>query len=151
MSDLKPCPFCGGDANAIPSEHADDCYFMVMRNAKLNKESADCSFVFDAIEAWNRRAQPAQAGQVLTDDEIAAEIRSRGQMVNGVKGDGFMQGARWAEQSVLARVARVPMTEADIESALREQTPEDQCRDFRAGIRAAEHFHGIVGEKGGAT
>lgn len=50
------------------------------------------------------RAKMGTAVPVLSDEVIKAEIRSRGQMVNGVKGDGFMQGARWAEQAVRAKM-----------------------------------------------
>ena len=95
----------------------------------------------EAITEWNRRAQPAQAGQVLTDEklwEMWVESPS-----------DVLRFARAIEQAVLAK--RVPMTEAQIEAALWGPQPaEVWCRDFRAGIRAAERHHGIGGEKGGA-
>lgn len=137
MSDLKP----------MTAHRA--LYFMerFKKEEKLlgPNEQAAVDFVIAMLEA---QAQPAHAGRVLTDDEIAAEIRSRGQMVNGVKGDGFMQGARWAEQAVLAK--RVPMTPEDKDAAMKAKFYPARNQAFLDGIEAAERHHGIVGEKGGA-
>ena len=93
----------------------------------------------------DRRAQPAQAGQVLTIDEIEEAF----QQTADADDETHIRFARAIEQAVLAK--RVPMTEAQIEAALWGPQPaEVWCRDYRAGIRAAERHHGIVGEKGGA-
>ena len=64
---LKPCPFCGGDAFAdngpahIWYVQCQECLI----DGVLKPTKAE------AIEAWNRRAQPAQAVPVLTDAELA--------------------------------------------------------------------------------
>ena len=93
------------------------------------------------------RAKMGVAVPMLTDDEIKAEIRSRGQMVNGVKGDGFMQGARWAEQAVRAKMeVAVPMTLEQIVHTTDEIPLGNGC--FIKVARAVEKFHGIVGKEG---
>lgn len=105
-----PCPFCGhiglqfesGSTYRWGIASCDGCG-ATCGEVRRNYPD-DGKWHAEAITEWNRRAQPAQAVPVLTDDEIKAEIRSRGQMVNGVKGDGFMQGARWAEQAVRAKM-----------------------------------------------
>lgn len=57
MSELKPCPFCGGEAyvsNGVPRlwyVHCPECII----DGPINNTEAK------AIEAWNHRAQPAQA------------------------------------------------------------------------------------------
>lgn len=100
------------------------------------------------------KAIEAEAVPLLSDEEVTAEIRARGQMVNGVKGDGFMQGARWAEQAVRAKIgAAVPMTPKDYAAALDAAVDSDAVDEvdmwaFIEGIKAAEKFHGIVGKEG---
>lgn len=91
-----------------------------------------------------RHAQPAQAGQVLTDDEILDLAET-----HGLDAFVYEHFARAIEQAVLAK--RVPMTEAQINAALSGNPRVDNEESFALGVRAAEQFHGIVGEKGGAT
>lgn len=59
MSELKPCPFCGGEAKIVKSPENE--YIAICRNKQCN---ASVGFFpntrKEAIEAWNRRA----------DDEI---------------------------------------------------------------------------------
>lgn len=94
MSDLKPCPFCGGEANVFPNFTAKDCYVVECDDCKA--DSAYCTTEEAAIAAWNRRsdswavavercAQEAikysQRGQSKPDkiraaQEIAERIRS---------------------------------------------------------------------------
>ena len=119
---LEPCPYCGEPLTTVwrkinprASCKTEGCFGRKM--AVVNIDDAE------DIEAWNRRAQPApitsESGKapaqgasaitsgsvpVLTYEEIAAEIRERGSMVNGVKGDGFIQGARWAERAVRSKM-----------------------------------------------
>lgn len=45
MSELKPCPFCGGEAEAV---HEIDGFWTV--------ECVKCGALVDGIEAWNTRA-----------------------------------------------------------------------------------------------
>ena len=122
--------------------------------------------------AWQAsRAQPAQAGQVLTDEEIDAAYEKaragyqrsrfavRGQQLTAQDSPDWWF-ARAIEQSVLAK--RVPMTD---DTALIRQLAAalDRCRfdslnmsvaDMRAlseARTAASKRLCIVGEKGGAT
>ena len=53
MSELKPCPFCGGEAdwfwdgiNQRWQIHCEDCTAVI-----------SCDGLEDAIEAWNRRVE----------------------------------------------------------------------------------------------
>ena len=59
MSELKPCPFCGGEAH-ITLEQA--MWFIECENedcgAMMGFEAEVVSRI-EAIAAWNRRAQPA--------------------------------------------------------------------------------------------
>ena len=56
MTDLKPCPFCGG-INIIHSG-----FRMYCHTCGAEGPDADSADESAAIAAWNRRAQPAQAG-----------------------------------------------------------------------------------------
>lgn len=82
MSDLKPCPFCGGPVELEEANPTHDRLYgerrwwgVVCRNT-INRGGSCAIYQRPsaskeaAIERWNRRAQPAQAGQVLSDDEL---------------------------------------------------------------------------------
>lgn len=64
MAELKPCPFCGGEANLVPHKFFSqrtqkweiDCYGVECKNCRTS------SYQFwgcekHAITAWNRRAE----------------------------------------------------------------------------------------------
>lgn len=61
MTELKPCPFCGGEADisrwgGFLSQYyyivqCKECVGMVMTKPSVNASEAE------AIEAWNRRAE----------------------------------------------------------------------------------------------
>ena len=97
------------------------------------------------------RTQPAQAGQVLTDDRLLA-------MWEGTDGERALRPtlgknkilsfARAIEQAVLAK--RVPMTPEETDAAMKLMFYPARNRAFIDGVEAAELHHGIVGEKGGA-
>ena len=73
MSELKPCPFCGGEA--LLRER----YIQGTANRKhYRRECRYCKATFadwyrsmkKADEAWNRRAQPADVAQVVHGEWI---------------------------------------------------------------------------------
>ena len=57
MSDLKPCPFCGGEAEAIKAHHIfENPYVVICSNEKCRASLGMFSKTKEeAIEAWNRR------------------------------------------------------------------------------------------------
>ena len=69
--DLKPCPFCGGEAMLITSPHigivyiqCKSCTAMVGRKRKIVSSMIGKEFFAnkqEAIEAWNRRADDGKA------------------------------------------------------------------------------------------
>ena len=70
MSDLKPCPLCGGPATLEGGNetHADGACWWVQCADTACFCSIGCHYLSDdgvaATKAWNRRAQPAQVGHV---------------------------------------------------------------------------------------
>lgn len=69
MSELKPCAFCGSTnlkTHVYKGEEPDafvQCHDCSSTGPSGEEEAG-------AIEAWNRRAQPAQAGQALSDEDV---------------------------------------------------------------------------------
>lgn len=98
------------------------------------------------------RAQPAQAGQVLTLDEVRESVHEAGlDWHNGwTMGEDaenrYLNLCRAIEQAVLAK--RVPMTPEETDAAMKLLFYPARNRAFIDGIKAAERHHGIVGEKG---
>ena len=74
---LKPCPFCGGKADILPTP--DNEYFAWCE--RCESTSADYATEKLAIEAWNRRASPAEESQdggnsflgAISEIEVALE------------------------------------------------------------------------------
>lgn len=54
------------------------------------------------------------------------------------------------EVSTTVQTKRAPMTDAQIEHALRSEPMADNEESFALGIRHAERHHGIMGKEGGA-
>lgn len=57
MSELKPCPFCGGEA--IVNRHYNrfsEWWIVSCPNCHITQAGNGYEFSFEAIEAWNRRA-----------------------------------------------------------------------------------------------
>lgn len=52
MSELKPCPFCGGEAEIMGYRY--DCKWIICK--KCMAETAAYETSEQAIAAWNRRA-----------------------------------------------------------------------------------------------
>lgn len=107
-----------------------------------------------AWRAWQAaRAQPAQAVPVLTYEEIEAVLQ---QPIGDRKGNRLHIFAQAIEQAVRAKMGvAVPMTREQMKSLLTDHgytnAPPQERAHFINGVRAGEHHHGIVGEKGGAT
>lgn len=53
MSELKPCPFCGGEAKTVT-----DYYFRNTRCSSCGATGWQCCTESEAIEAWNTRYEP---------------------------------------------------------------------------------------------
>ena len=152
---LKPCPFCGNVRN------------IGMRNEKHNHSGGyfiscpECDASTGLryamgddprpllIEAWNRRAQPAQAVPVLTESELRSILQGTNHMVKNAMHGAFWpeleEACRAIEQAVRAKLGvAVPMTDeqwqriADITGAIITRPMKDQV----------EAVIGIVGKEG---
>ena len=65
MAELKPCPFCGGEA--VVTKHHNrfiDWYLCSCPKCHISQTGSEYGFRFEAIEAWNRRADD---GRKATD------------------------------------------------------------------------------------
>ena len=60
MAELKPCPFCGGEADVVYIKWC-ACYIVKCQNeyevCDVIPATKYCCVESDAIEAWNRRAE----------------------------------------------------------------------------------------------
>lgn len=52
--ELRPCPFCGGEADIVYPEWASWASFVVIRCSRCNA-SISCDKTSDVIKKWNRR------------------------------------------------------------------------------------------------
>lgn len=190
MSELKPlpCPFCGGAPQSVERpDNIDGTRFFYALACYCGGYSA-CAHKMaveptpeqakrTAIEAWNRRAQPAQVGQVpeLTSTEVndacwafveALPHQLPGAIFNDLKPAIYAAICKYLEQAVLAK--RVPMTESAWQNPLHldqlsdkpipNWTPLYRLMSKISDPSNAQHFSaeaaakafGIVGEKGGA-
>lgn len=61
MEKLKPCPFCGGEAEVKKKEFGDNTGYAFITcksceaSTKRFTKSLDYSAVYEAIKSWNRR------------------------------------------------------------------------------------------------
>lgn len=166
MSELKPlpCPFCGGAPRTVARpDNIDGTQFFYALACYCGGYSA-CAHKMaveptpeqakrTAIEAWNRRAQPAQvghvpevdcgnmAGQVLTVDEIS-DIA----MQSGAYDEQLLAFARAIEQAVLAK--RVPQW-LPIETAPKDGT-NVLCWSAEFGARESRNITYTPGSPGHA-
>lgn len=117
-----PCPFCGHIGLQFESGSTyrwgiASCAGCGATCGEVRRNYPDDGqWHAEAVEAWSRRAQPAQAVPLLTDAEIdALYAKSDLQADPGSDyGCGFYSGARWAEQAVRAKMGvAVPMTSED--------------------------------------
>lgn len=63
MSELKPCPFCGGEAEVIKAHQIfERPYVVICKNTKCRASLGEFSSTREeAIEAWNRRADDGKS------------------------------------------------------------------------------------------
>ena len=59
MIELKPCPFCGGEANLVQGSSGKLLPWVRCRDC--GAETSDYDSVEEAAEAWNRRADDANS------------------------------------------------------------------------------------------
>ena len=58
MKKLKPCPFCGGEAECFTNKHGDsycECYDEYNDYDCCGVKMPDCDTKENAIKAWNTR------------------------------------------------------------------------------------------------
>lgn len=146
---LKPCPFCGGNAKLFGSNGGTPLtgWFAVCDDCGASQKiSVLTDSGSETIKAWNRRAQPAQAVPVLTLDEMAKAFAAAG-LDPDTPCEHHLEIARAIEQAVLAK--RVPMTRSELVKLSQEYADLENEEDaFRDGWRQAELHHGIVGKEG---
>ena len=56
MDELKPCPFCGGEA--VVTKHHNrftEWYLCSCPKCHISQTGSEYGFRFEAIDAWNRR------------------------------------------------------------------------------------------------
>lgn len=139
-----PCPFCGRtDIRAHVYGGGEPDAFMQCHDCSadgpngLNRAGA--------IEAWNRRAQTAQAVPVLTD----AEIHAADPIPQNRFDQERVEFARAVEAAVRAKMGvAVPMTLEQIIHLTDEIPLHEGGGWFVDVVRAAERHHGIVGKEG---
>ena len=72
MAELKPCPFCGGEA--IITKHHNrfsEWWLVSCTKCHISQTGSEYEFSFEAIEAWNRRAED---GKKLTNGTISIGV-----------------------------------------------------------------------------
>ena len=157
---LKPCPFCGGAAHFFKITDLDDknfggegicCGSCPITTDLMFSLMEDCKPKL--AEAWNRRAQPAQAVPVLTESELRSILQGTNHMVKNAMHGAFWpeleEACRAIEQAVRAKMGvAVPMTLKQIIHLTDEIPLHEGGGWFVDVVRAAERFHGIVGKEG---
>ena len=160
--ELLSCPFCGNTEPGFEriGTPRQSC-IVACGQCGARHESSDEGE--NSGTSWNRRAQPAQTGQVLTDEEIktlaleafdcywdADDETLVNKYGHGVYLWRFLDFARAIEAAVLAK--RVPMTREEVKELARkvgyDNATAQERADFINGIRHAEVWRGIGGEKG---
>lgn len=62
MAELKPCPFCGGEA--VVTKHHNgftEWYLCSCPKCHISQAGSEYEFRFEAVEAWNRRVNDDKA------------------------------------------------------------------------------------------
>ena len=142
MSELKPCPFCGTSNCEIVSNGHDSQFVECMFCGASGPAHENHD---ETTEAWNRRAQPAQAVPVLTD----AEIHAADPIPQNRFDQERVEFARRVEQAVRAKMgAAVPMTHMQIVTLWGHRSDGPSTPEIVSFARLVERHHGIVGKEG---
>lgn len=169
MSDLKPlpCPFCGSAPQSVERpDNIDGTRFFYALACycggysacahKMAVEPTPEQAKSAAIEAWNRRAQPAQAGQVPITSETG---NTPTQGASAITSESGKAGQVLTDESTILRLARESHQSLLLEGRGMELvSPQASVADWqefcvrltRAIEQAVMAKVGIVGEKGGA-
>lgn len=63
MTDLKPCPFCGGEATLVEDIYDDRlCSYVICSNDNCNANTGRYDTEDEAITKWNTRPNPWHTG-----------------------------------------------------------------------------------------
>jgi Lar family restriction alleviation protein len=147
---LKPCPFCGG-INVIHSG-----YRMYCHACGAEGPDADSADESAAIAAWNRRAQPAQAGAEPVAWRNAAIRVGEDLCSVGPYGYYDMTADQWLDWALsvvtVHAPARVPLTDEELRMISKQQDPvvvlhHNVLAFAHAIIAAYEAKNGIGGGK----
>ena len=57
MSELRPCPFCGGEAHVMAQHWDDGSHVWWVECRACGAEAKRCDDGLEAIDAWNTRAE----------------------------------------------------------------------------------------------
>lgn len=93
MSELLPCPFCGGEAEAVHEI-----------NGMWTVECVKCGALVDGIEAWNTRAPMSYEDLKILLDEVGVSeqtCRNVGYYIDGTRFKcsecGYNGWTKWAK------------------------------------------------------
>ena len=145
---LKPCPFCGNTEPGFEriGTSRQSC-IVACGDCGARHESSDEGEASGA--SWNRRAQPAQAVPVLSDEELRDALRTcphdavENLRVRWLYAKDF---ARATEAAVRAKMeVAVPMTDTQAKAVIASTAYAFEAIDI---VRATERHHGIVGKEG---
>lgn len=173
MSELKPCPFCGSKRVGVHRHKQRRAigYKAMCLDCGVSQTGVAYGDIEAAGEAWNRRAQPAQAGQVLTDDQwqriadITQSILTR-DIRDEIEAVLAKRGPQWLPIETAPKGQRVMVWIADKEVGENIAFAKVWFHSDGTLGGGAEGFNGkwdlthwmplppppgIVGEKGGAT
>lgn len=65
MNKLKPCPFCGGEAELLAEEDSIDSYWVRCPNSECSAKTFEYSCGDHAINKWNTRTQDPRIKKML--------------------------------------------------------------------------------------
>ena len=68
MTELKKCPFCGGEATLVGAVYNDQHYnYVICSNDDCNANTGRCDTKDEAIAKWNTRPNPWHTGTPTED------------------------------------------------------------------------------------